>query len=652
MRIKGIKGRMMLSILSVTLIIFVCIIYAITTSAYRSSLEQAMDYAAAVSWQYANSISEEMNASLAVTRTMAKALAGLNANGVADRGAVIAILDNVLRENSNFIGVWTGWEPNSFDGQDAQFAGSEGHDDTGRFVPYVYRQGSATALAPLEDYSVNGDGDYYLLAQRSGREVVLEPFEYVVDGKSVSMTSIAVPIFVAGRVSGVVGVDIELSTLQSLVSGIVLYETGHAELVATSGTILAHPDTQHMGTDINARFSDSAVREAIARGRSLIREDLSYHSGKQSIFAFSPIALGDTDSPWSLVAVIPLNEITAEARGLLIISIAGGVAAMAVLSVLLYVIASWITRPVAYTEEVVRQVASGDFSVQIPDKMSSRRDEIGSLLSSFSEMIRELNAIFTNFNNAADQVAAGSQQVSSASQELSQGAVEQSSSIEQITVSIQQLSSQTHQNAENASKANEISSGARTRAEQGNAEMESMLVSMAEINTSSTSISKIIKVIDEIAFQTNILALNAAVEAARAGQHGKGFAVVAEEVRNLAARSANAAKETTEMIEGSIAKTEAGTQIANATAESLRKIVQDISSAAELVASIARASNEQALGISQVTQAISEVSDVVQQNSATAEEAAAASQELSSQAETLKELVSRFHLAKPSTSHF
>ena len=182
--------------------------------------------------------------------------------------------------------------------------------------------------------------------------------------------------------------------------------------------------------------------------------------------------------------------------------------------------------------------------------------------------------------------------------------------------------------------------------------MQGMLKAMDDINESSGNISKIIKVIDEIAFQTNILALNAAVEAARAGQHGKGFAVVAEEVRNLAARSANAAKETTALIEGSIKKVEGGTKIANETALALNQIVEGVTKATNLVGEIAIASNEQALGINQVNQGILQVSDVVQTNSATSEESAAASEELSSQAELLREQVSRFKLKKTTGSSY
>ena len=184
-------------------------------------------------------------------------------------------------------------------------------------------------------------------------------------------------------------------------------------------------------------------------------------------------------------------------------------------------------------------------------------------------------------------MASGSKNVSESSIALSQGATEQASSVEELSSSLEEVSAQTKLNAQNANRANDLTAKAKTEAAVGNDHMIEMLDAMKEINVSSTGISKIIKVIDEIAFQTNLLALNAAVEAARAGQHGKGFAVVAEEVRNLAARSAKAAKETTDMIEGSINKVNDGTEIANRTAEALTKIVETVTEVAELVEKIA-----------------------------------------------------------------
>lgn len=295
---------------------------------------------------------------------------------------------------------------------------------------------------------------------------------------------------------------------------------------------------------------------------------------------------------------------------------------------------------------IAERIASGDMTVDVT--IRSENDLLGKKLA---EMVENNNEVLTNIASASEQVAVGSKQVSDSSIIISQGATEQASSIEELTASLEEISSQTKLNAENADQANKLAENAKLNAAQGNAQMKDMVKAIEEINESSANISKIIKVIDDIAFQTNILALNAAVEAARAGQHGKGFAVVAEEVRNLAARSASAAKETTDMIEGSIKKTEHGTKIAKETADALGKIVDGVEKVATLVNDIANASNEQASGISQINQGVMQVSEVVQNNSATSEESAAASEELSSQAGLLKEMVSRFKLKYNAKGH-
>ena len=289
--------------------------------------------------------------------------------------------------------------------------------------------------------------------------------------------------------------------------------------------------------------------------------------------------------------------------------------------------------------EAIERLADGDLTVEFT--LSSDKDALGKGLITLTENLNQLiGAIMTS----SDQVTSGATMVSHSSMSLSQGATEQASSIEELTASLEEIATQTNVNAQSAEKANELALRASENAAGGNVHMQEMLKAMEDISMSSASINKIIKVIDDIAFQTNILALNAAVEAARAGQHGKGFAVVAEEVRTLAGRSANAAKETTDLIEDSIRKVEAGTRIANQTAGALGQIVDQVNKAADLVQSIDSASKEQAVAVEQINQGIIQVSQVVQTNAATAEESAAASEELSAQAEQLRETVSVFRI--------
>jgi len=252
---------------------------------------------------------------------------------------------------------------------------------------------------------------------------------------------------------------------------------------------------------------------------------------------------------------------------------------------------------------------------------------------------KPINRVIAGLNEGADQVNDAAQQVASASQQLAQGASEQASSLEESSSALEQMAAMTRTNAENAQRANELAAQARTNAGAGDQTMTQLNQAMVAINESSGEISKIIKVIEEIAFQTNLLALNAAVEAARAGEHGKGFAVVAEEVRNLAQRSAQAARDTTNLIEGSVNRAKEGTKVAESAGTALQGIVTDVAKVADLLDGITQASNEQAQGVDQINSAVSQMDKVTQQNAAGAEESASAAQELSAQAQTVKGMV-------------
>jgi len=287
----------------------------------------------------------------------------------------------------------------------------------------------------------------------------------------------------------------------------------------------------------------------------------------------------------------------------------------------------------------VSEIANGNFTITV--NVRSDKDTMGMALS---KTIKDLREMFGEIATASEQVNSGGMEVSSAAQTLSQGATAQASSVEELSASIQEISNQVMENSANASKANELVNETENDVVRGNAHMSNMIKAMNAIKNSSHEIEKIIKVIDDIAFQTNILALNAAVEAARAGAAGKGFAVVAEEVRNLASKSAEAAKNTTSLIEGSIAGVDKGSSIAQDTAKALEDVAEKTKAVQQLVSKIAGASKEQAESINMINSGVDQISQVVQNNSATAEESAAASEELSSQAQLLQEQVAKVRL--------
>lgn len=289
--------------------------------------------------------------------------------------------------------------------------------------------------------------------------------------------------------------------------------------------------------------------------------------------------------------------------------------------------------------EALSSMAAGDLRVEIKSgfkgDFSVLKDAINIIAFSFGRLMADIGA-------AAEQVDFGINRVASGAQSVSQGAADQAGAIEELTITISEMARKTKKAADDANDTRMVTHSVKKYSIEGAQSMQNMQKAMNDINDSSDNISKIIRTIDDIAFQTNILALNAAVEAARAGEHGKGFAVVAAEVRGLASKSANAAKETTELIEGSIENVAAGAKITNSTSAALEKIVESVSIAEDVVGTIAVAANDEATAIGQVSTGIEQLSNVVQINAATAEETAAAAQQLSTQSEMLKQFIARF----------
>ena len=288
---------------------------------------------------------------------------------------------------------------------------------------------------------------------------------------------------------------------------------------------------------------------------------------------------------------------------------------------------------------IAEALAEGDLTVDIRPR--SEKDVMNIALH---KMVLSLNDMFQEIQSATAQVASDANQISNGAQVLADGSTEQASTVERVSTAVSRIAKKTQANANLAGRSAAMADEIMSNAEKGSRQMDEMMSAVNEVNQASQAIGKVIKVIDDIAFQTNILALNAAVEAARAGQHGKGFAVVAEEVRNLAAKSAEAAKDTGMLIANSIEKAELGARIAHETAASFVDIVSGINESNKIVREIAESSEDQTTGIGQINESIDKVAQVTQQTSATAEESAAASQELNGQSQILEKLISRFHL--------
>ena len=401
-----------------------------------------------------------------------------------------------------------------------------------------------------------------------------------------------------GELFGVVGIDVGLNDMTDMIKQMNVGKSGYIILVDSKGVIIAHP--------LNAEYNMKSLSELEIKGLEDITKikDTNYEAKIDNKDSIVNVQTSEKTG-WKYVTIIDRSEVMEGAT-----DVEKVILILALVSLLIAVFVSIFVsgrfaNPIGTFVEVLKAVQSGDFTREVPKNLIKRKDEMGILAGALSDTEQNISTVLQNINSSSSQVALGAGQVASSSQALSQGATEQASSIEEITASMEQLASQTKINASNATNANRLADSARANAMQGN---------------------------------------NAADEAARAGQHGKGFAVVAEEVRNLAARSASAAKETTAMIEGSMEKVEVGTQIASDTAQALSSIVEGVAEVAKLVGEIAHSSNDQAAGFTQINQAIMQVSQVVQSNSATSEEVAAASQEMSSQATVLKEMVSAFKL--------
>jgi len=653
-----------------------------------------------------------------------------------------AILLNVLKDNPRFNGTYSAWEPNALDGQDQLFRSKQdvGSDGTGRFLPYWTRGADGKlAVQPLVEYDStalhpNGvmKGGWYIDPKNGRGESILDPLPYIVQGKNVYLATMSVPVTVNGKFMGVAGADFDLTFVQKLAEDVrssIFGGKAVVDIVSYKGLVVAssdHPEAVGRPFDQISTAAPTFLPNIQAG-----REEVEGNADKFTVL--SPIGIGRTTTPWSIIIEVPRAVAMAEANALtasladrnkndtlfqIVVGLmiaAGGIAAM-------WFVARSIAAPIKRLTLAMGRLADNDVSIEVPGL--DRVDEIGAMAAAVSvfrenaiqktaieqeaqasrsvgererlereaDKAREaeeskfvvdsladglqrlaegdvayrlvepfaahLDSLRLDFNNSVTKlhealravmdnargIDGSANEIRSAADDLAKRTEQQAASVEETAAALEQITTTMRDSTKRAEEAGILVSRTRLGAEKAGEVVRNAVQAMQQIEKSSGEISNIIGVIDAIAFQTNLLALNAGVEAARAGEAGKGFAVVAQEVRELAQRSAGAAKEIKALIITSGEQVRTGVALVGETGKSLETMVIEVQQINNHVSAIVESAREQSVGIQEINTAVNTIDQGTQQNAAMVEESTAASHSLAGEADTLNKLIAQFNL--------